>query len=56
MSKRQSIVDIPGANIGDQSRTCERGRVCFSILAAESTSVLIYMLNTVHAVLFSYHF
>ena len=30
----------------------KRGRVCFCVLASESTSVLIYILNTVHTVLF----
>ena len=34
MSKRQSTVGVPGANIGGQSRACERGRVCFCILVA----------------------
>ena len=29
----------------------KRGRVCFCVLASESTSVLIYILNTVYAVL-----
>ena len=30
----------------------KQGRVCFCVLASESTSVLIYILNTVHTVLF----
>ena len=52
MSKRQSTVGVPGANIGIKVRRVKRGRVCFCILAAESTSVLIYILNTVHTVAF----
>ena len=43
---------VPWANIGDQSRACETLSCLFCILASESTSVLIYILNTVHTVLF----
>ena len=45
---------VPGANIGDQSRACETRSCLFfvSLHRSRHLSILIYILNRVHTVLF----
>ena len=48
LQQQSTVVGFPGANIAAiKVRRVKRGRVCFCIFAAKSTSVLIHILNTV---------